>query len=587
MRHRIGKSARYLFTVLGSLLMCGEVYAAQQPNFLLVVADDMGWADLGSFGSEIHTPNLDALAAGGLTMTHFRTAPACSPSRAMLLTGVDNHLAGVGTMESIQAPNQMNSRHYAAQLHGDVVTVAEALLDSGYATMMAGKWHLAVAPEQRPDRRGFRRSFTLLQGGASHFSDRLPLHQGNTVDYLEDGSPVELAGDFYSSIAYTDKTIEYLNEVEPDQPFFAYVAYTAPHDPLQVPDAWLDRYRGVYDKGPEVVRSERIARQRQLGLLERGVEPWSPTEYPAWLVIGRPPWGDRSVEERYRDARSMEIYAAMVELLDQQIGRLVRYLDASGRLDNTYIIFLSDNGANAATPLLYPHATREWLLSARNQDETQIGRRGTHSFQGREWATVSNTPFRLYKTTVAEGGVRVPFIVRGPGIASGQRSSAAAHVIDVTPTVLELAGVNSVTSERYAGKLPLQGVSLREAWQGGEVRQDRVLGMELFGARAVVRGHWKAVNIRPPLGSGTWQLYDLAQDPGETTDLGRKHPDVLRTLTSEYGQYAETNGVIHPDPAPMPSSEVLYAGPCSWFCELQFDAIDTYVMLANYLASND
>lgn len=581
---------KWMWCVLAALssgLWSCAASALDRPNFLLIVADDMGWADLGSFGSEIRTPNLDALAEQGLTMMHFRVAPTCSPTRSMLLTGVDNHLAGVGTMAYLQAPNQLDSIYYGAQLHEGVVTVAEALADSGYATVMAGKWHLAVSEENYPHRRGFQNSFTLLQGGASHFGDRLPLHEAYSVDYLENGEPVGLADDFYSSISYTDKVIQYLDELKTAQPFFAYLAYTAPHDPLQVPDEWLEKYKGVYDRGPEVVRNQRSDRQRKLGLIARDAEPWSPPVYPAWLPIGREPWVLRADEERDRDARSMEIYASMVELLDQQVGRVIAHLDDRGLLENTYVIFMSDNGANSATPLLYPNTTREWFLNSRDHDLEHMGMLGSHAYQGSEWAAVSNTPFRLYKATVAEGGIRVPFIVHGPGVVKGRRSSVAAHAIDFMPTVLELAGISALENKLYVGKAMPQGRSLLAAWLGEEMYLDRALAMELFGNRAVIHGPWKASNIKLPLGSGKWELYDLKRDPGETVNRSDEHPDLLQSLIHEYKQYAENNGVIPPNPPLRPSAAALYAGQCGWWCQVQFDVVDAFIALMAYVAEDD
>lgn len=555
----------------------------QQPNVLLIVADDMGWADLGSFGSEIHTPNLDALAAKGLTMTQFRVAPTCSPTRSMLLTGLDNHPAGVGTMQYIQAPNQLGSVNYAAQLHDGVVTVAEVLASKGYSTAMAGKWHLATTPENYPHRRGFQQSFSLLQGGASHFSDRSPLHQGYQAEYLEDGQAVQLPDDFYSSIHYTDKIIEYLDKAEASKPFFAYLAYTAPHDPLQVPDDWLERYRGVYDQGPKAVRQARHRRQLELGLVPKGAPQWTPPEFPEWLPMGRKPWLQRSEAERKRDARSMEIYAAMIELLDQQIGRLHLWLETRGLLENTVIIFMSDNGANAATPLIYPHTSREWFLTERKQGLEDMGRMGSHTFQGIEWASVSNTPHRLYKTTVAEGGVRVPFIVSGPGVVSGERSKQAAAAIDITPTLLEFAGIDSNNSAIYQAKLQPQGRSLVDVWQHQKSLPERNLGIELFGNRALVRGRWKAINLKFPVGSGKWQLFDLVADPGATKNLASVQPEILQQLIDAYENYAQENGVIPPNPPPSKSSAVLYTGACNWWCEFKFDTLDAVIAAYTYI----
>ncbi|MEM1397300.1 MAG: sulfatase-like hydrolase/transferase, partial [Pseudomonadota bacterium] len=292
-----------------------------QPNFLIVVADDLGWSDIGAFGGEIKTPTLDALAARGMMMTSFYVAPTCSPTRSMLMTGTDNHAAGVGAMSGIQAPNQ-TTRNYAAQLHGDVVTIAEALKPHGYQTLMSGKWHLAVDETQYPNRRGFDRSFALLPGGGSHFADRKSISPTEIPEYIEDGEPVEkLPGDFYSSISYTDKMLDYLKSRDTDKPFMAYLAYTAPHDPLQVPDEWLDRYDGAYDSGPYVTRQARVKRLQKKGLVKDNIELWQAPNFPDWLPMHAAPWKTRSEDQREIDTRPMEIYASMVELMDQQLGR--------------------------------------------------------------------------------------------------------------------------------------------------------------------------------------------------------------------------------------------------------------------------
>ncbi len=566
----------------------------QRPNVLLIVVDDMGWSDLGSFGSEIRTPNLDAMASEGVTMTNFHTAPTCSPTRSMLLTGVDNHLAGVGTMENLQAPNQKESENYAAELNDKVVTVAEVLADNGYTTMMSGKWHLAESEANYPHRRGFDKSFALLQGGASHFADRLPLYKGNHVDYLENGTPATLPDDFYSSISYTDKLIQFLEESDSEQPFFAYLALTAPHDPLQVPDDWLDKYEGVYSQGPDEIRLARIQRQKALGLFPETLQAWTPSTFPEWLPIGQKAWANRSEPERKRVAKSMEIYASMVEIVDQQVGRVSQWLAEHDELDNTLIIFMSDNGANSSTPLLYQNTSgvshqvfRQWFLSERDQSLEHLGKAGSHAYQGMEWAVVSNTPYAFYKATVGEGGIRVPLIVKGPGVEAGQRSTVNTHVKDIAPTIFDLAGIEVTDSRIYEGKYTPQGQSLLSLWQGSSANtslETRVIGTELFGSKAVIKGAWKARNITPPMGSGEWELFNLQQDPGELNNLAANHPQVLLGLIEEYTAYSTANGIIPPQPPIRPSVQALYAGPCNWWCEFQLDVLDSAIAVQAYFS---
>lgn len=548
----------------------------RKPNFLIVVADDMGWSDIGVFGGEIRTPSLDRLASKGLSMTQFYVAPTCSPSRAMLLTGLDHHMAGYGTMSGLQAPNQLNSRNYAAQLHGDVVTIAEVLRHKGYETFASGKWHLNSEGGQGAHSRGFDRSFVLLQAGASHFADSLPLHPKGGVDYLEDGKPVELPADFYSSISYTDKMLEYLETRNSDTPFFAYLAYTAPHDPLQVPDEWLDRYRGAYAEGPAAIRRIRAQRLQRSGLLAEDAELWQPPNFPSWVPMHREAWFEREPGQRELDARPMEIYASMVELMDQQIGRVLDYLQRQGEIDNTYIIFMSDNGPSATTPLIYSNASREWLHVERDNRPENMGRPGSHLFYGMEWAAVSASPWKMFKGSIAEGGVRSPLIASGPTIAPDQIVREIGHIRDITPTLYQLAGVVPEHEDIYKGKIMPQGKSLVSLWQQNDrqVEEDRSFGLELFGNRAFRKGRWKIHNILPPIGSGEWELYDMRVDPGETKNIAADYPEQLRKLIDEYEHYAELNGVIQPNISRSIKPSKLYAGECDWWCEIRLDVID-------------
>lgn len=546
------------------------------PNFLFVIADDLGWSDAGAFGGEIRTPTIDSLAERGLRLGQFYVGPTCSPTRAMFMTGLDNHPAGVGTMEAIQTANQRGSVNYGAQLHDGVVTVAEVLKTAGYQTYFSGKWHIALEPAQYPTQRGFDRSFALLQGGASHFADGLGLHQGNPVHYIEDGQPAVLPHQFYSSDLYADKVIEYISG-DDESPFFAVLGFTAPHDPLQVPDAWLDRYAGSYAAGPDATRAARLQRIRQLGLFPEGAPIWQMPQFPAWLPGSKPAWHERSVAQQQQDARPMEIYAAMVELMDEAFGRVLAALAESGRLDNTYVVFFSDNGASGGTPIMYPHTTREWYLQERQHTPEQLGRSGSHVYIGREWATVSGTPWKLYKTTVGEGGIRSPFVVAGPGVARGMALEEITHVTDLVPTVFELVGVEPAAHPLYRDKPLPQGLSQARLWQTGSdehFSQRDPLGTELFGNRAIRHGRWKATFVGGPLGTNTWELYDMQTDPGETTNVAETYPEVAERLRQAYAAYVAENGVIHPDPPLSPSLQRFYTGPCDWSCELRFKLVD-------------
>ncbi|MEO1080248.1 MAG: arylsulfatase [Pseudomonadota bacterium] len=547
-----------------------------RPNVLIIVADDLGWSDIGAFGGEIRTPTLDSLAQDGVMMTQFYVAPTCAPTRSMLMTGVDNHLAGVGVMGGIRAPNQ-TGRNFEGKLHEDVVTLAEVAKQAGYRTLMSGKWHLdAEDPAQYPDARGFDESFSLLTGGASHFADMLPISPEEPVRYVENGERVTtLPPDFYSSIGFTDRMLAYLKDTPVGTPVFAYLSYTAPHDPLQVPDTWLDRYAGAYEQGPGATREARMARQVEKGLIPAGMETWTYPRFPAWFPNHLQPWSEREAERRAEDVRPMEIYASMVELMDQQIGRVLQALDDRGELENTLIIFFSDNGASAAAPFVYGGVTREWFAQTWDNTLEQRGRAGNFSVQGAEWAHVSVTPWKLYKNSVAEGGIRSPFIAAGPAVQPGSRIDGIAHVTDIPATIFELMGVDPNQHALFEGKeLPI-GLSLSAAWAGAANTPRESFGIELFGNRAFRRGDWKASLIVPPISNGQWALYNLRSDPGETSDLSEQEPEVLAELMASYADFKAVNGVVHPNPPSLKATLMdLYPRDCDWVCEAKFWVID-------------
>lgn len=558
--------------------VCAQTSEAegQPPNFLVIVADDMGWSDIGVLGGEIRTPSIDSLAEAGTLLTSYYVAPTCAPTRAMLMTGVDNHLAGLGVQSGLRASNQVGV-NYQGQLHDGVVTLAEALAERGYQTFMAGKWHLANERAQWPHRRGFQRSFALLTGGASHFADQQEISPVEIPEYVQDGRPVdELPSDFYSSTAYADALLGHLQERDAGAPFFAYLAFTAPHNPLQVPDDWLDRYRGAYAAGPVATRQARAERQAALGLIPEGAPLWEYPRFPGWFPNHAAPWAERSEERRLQDARWMEIYAAMVELMDAQIGRVVDHLAAQGELDNTYVLFFSDNGASSPGPLVYPGVTTEWFAANWSNAHATQGQPGNFTVLGREWASAAVTPWKLYKNSVSEGGIRSPLIVRGPAVLSGARSPAIAHVTDIAPTLYELAGLQPETSPLFQGKTLPQGLSLMPVLSGAAPAVRQSFGVHLFGNRGYRRGQWKLSNTQPPLGNGQWELFDLGADPGEVRDLAEERPQLLAELLAEYDGYLERNQVILPAESPLKEVGLrqLYPGPCDWWCELRFSFID-------------
>lgn len=528
---------------ISSFLLLGIVVPAVQaapvprtPDIVLIVADDLGYSDLGAYGGEIATPNLDRLAARGLRYADFHSGPTCSPTRAMLMTGIDHHRAGLGSMaEALRFNPQMQGKPgYEGHLNDRVVTIAQRLQEAGYATRMSGKWHLGDEPENLPSARGFGHSYALLPGGAQHFDAKKAIHFDRDDTLREDGRVVNWPVGVYSSDGYTDRMIEYVRSAPADQPLFAYMAYTAPHWPLQAPAADIEAQKGRYDGGWDALRAQRLARQRELGLTS---DPALAAPRPASV----PAWSSLDEDTRTREARLMEIYAAMVANLDRNVGRLFDALEARGRLDDTVIVFISDNGAEAMQPeqARLPGLS-EWIAKNFDNRTENLGSASSYVGYGPAWAHVSEAPFRSFKGGPYEGATRVPAILVAPGVKSRLVHSYAS-VLDLAPTLLAYAGV---TVEQGA----LDGRRLVDA-KGKPLPADpsRVANTELFGHRSVRQGDLKAVS--PWLGAAghaPWQLYDLASDPGEQHDLAAKRPRDVGALSALHAQWEREQGVIQP-----------------------------------------
>ena len=564
----VGRAAWRHVIILSGMVALAAAHSAEpgsrttpsRPSFLLIVADDLGYSDLGVMGSEIRTPNLDRLATNGLLLTNFHVAPTCSPTRAMLLTGVDTHPAGLGTMHRQWSPEQQGQPGYEGVLSDRVVTVATLLRDAGYHTYLSGKWHLGREPGQYPTDRGFERSFGPISGGATHFSDQLPLffpgRETARALFIEDGEPVEeLPGAWFSTNGFTDRLIEQIDSGRADgRPFLALATYTAPHWPLQAPDDFIDRYRGVYDAGWDVLRAKRMAALKARGLVSAytaapGRVPWAPS------------WADLDQDSRAKHARVMEVYAAMVENLDHNVGRLLDYLATTGQLENTLVLFFSDNGAegNPVNRIIDDHG---WVERTFDNRLENIGRVGSYVSTAPGWAQASTSPFRLFKGFTTQGGIQVPAIAHGPGVAGGRRSNAFVTVKDVAPTLLELAGV-ALPDDRYRGRTVarIEGRSMTGLLSARQARvhgDSDVMGWELFGRRALRRGDWKITWLYEPYGAGRWELFNLASDPAEARDLAGERPDILGAMLAAWHAYSERNGVI------LPARDAGYALEDDW-----------------------
>ncbi len=539
-----------------ALALSAACVADMRPNIVLIVADDIGFSDFGAFGGEIDTPNIDALAAAGVRYSNFHTAASCAPTRAMLLTGVDSHLAGIGSMRELMPLSHRGKPGYGGVLDERVTTLSEMLQNAGYRTLVAGKWHLGHSKRNLPPARGFDHSLIQADSGSDHFEMRPYLPMQAEVFWYEDGERMTaLPEDFYSSRHIVDKTISYLAQAagEPRAPFFAYVAFQANHTPIQAPARFIDAYRGRYLEGWARVQQDRQARLRKLGLFADDAQfAAGPTQAA---------WDELTPDAQYFEARRMQAYAGMATAMDHEIGRLRRYLEGTGELANTVFMLLSDNGAAANEPYRSDYA-RRWLEMHYHREVETLGEKGSWVAAGSRWGRVANTPFNDFKFFAGEGGVRVPLLVAGPGVASqGAIYREFTHITDIAPTILELAGVEP--SPPSAPQFAISGVSLAGSLRG-DTRPLRSpgdsVGYEFSGNSALFRSDYKLKRNMPPLGNNRWQLFNIRRDPGETTDLREREPERFQSMLADYEAYVQRAGVLPmPEDYEMPRQVALNA----------------------------
>ncbi len=505
---------------------------------LIIAIDDMGYSDLSAFGGEINTPNIDKLAKQGTRYTRFHASSLSAATRSMLMTGVDNHLNGIGAMPPTATTSQYLQPGYEGALNSRVATVAEMLKEqSGYHTFMVGKWHLGAKDDTCPSARGFDKCFTLLAGGASHFANGYALfdYEVPVTFYHNDGKRVDkLPDDFYSTRSYTEYALDYIENAPEDQPIFGYISMTAPHDPLHIIEEWSDKYKAVYDKGYDEIRKARHQRQIELGLI--------PASTPFYPIEAR--WEDLSAAQQREQARTMEIYAAMIDYLDYSIGQIIDGLKRSGRYDDTLIFVISDNGANSKRSDEYPGNGGDYMSKNYNNSLDNYGNADSFIAQGKAWACVSNNPFSGYKETMNEGGNWTPLIIAGGAFNRSMiDSESLIHVADIVPTILAQAGAEY----SFAGRdlAPLYGRVIDP--QGVDVRgENDVVCFEIDGCKSVIRGFWKAmVNSSHNGGDGvTWSLYNLKDDIAEMNDLSAKYPDMKKELVDLWNKYAGEVGYV-------------------------------------------
>lgn len=506
------------------------------PNILLLVADDLGYSDLGSYGGEIDTPNLDQLADEGLRFSRFYTAPICAPSRAMLLSGNDNHVAGMGSQF-----RNTDYWGYEGHLTDRIATIPQLLKQAGYHTYMTGKWHLGDEEGQLPSSKGFDRSFVLHQGAANHYNNTGLSQSYSTADYSVDGQPVSWPDGEYSTQVYTDSLMKYINEnKDSDSPFFAYAAYTSPHWPLQVEESFWRKYEGNFDEGYEKLREQRLASLKEADMVTED------HDLPPLHAEVRP-WEKLNPQEKEREARKMELYAGMVDNLDHHIGRLIQMLKDIGEYENTIIVFMSDNGA--AGEDFYNRPKADFLQSKYDNSLENMGSPSSFVSYGPPWAEAGSAPFRYFKGYTYEGGIVASMIIRAPKMKRrGEIHNGFATLTDLAPTFYEITGISYPDSLDGSPIQPLPGTSLIPVLRGDTakvVSRDTPWVMERSGRVLVRKGEWKLV--KPPVrewGDRTnFELYNLAEDPSENHDVKDQHPEKFQELFKEWEEYKHKNKV--------------------------------------------
>jgi len=532
---------KLVFLLLALLVFSENAHAkdlsqeTSSPNVVMILVDDSALMDFGVYGGEAQTPNIDALASRGAMFTQYRTSPLCSPTRAMLLTGLDNHKTGIATIPEILPAEQEGKTGYSMALEPSVLTIADRLRDKGYRTLMSGKWHMGEEANEMPQNHGFDRSFALAASGADNWEDKSYIPYYADAPWFEDGVEASLPEDFYSSNFIVDKMVSYLEETDSSKPFLAYLPFQAIHIPVQAPPEFTAKYKGRFDEGWHVLRAERHKRAQELGFIRRGA-PLAPMPDDARE------WDDLNVETRALYAARMEVNAGMLDAMDHHIGRFVSYLKDKDQYKNTIFVITSDNGPE---PNRGDHDLRLglWMkLNGYNIDLGKIGEKGSWGFIGTEWALAAASPSSLYKFYATEGGIRAPLIMAGPGIEPS-RIHSPAMVTDVAPTLMDMLGI----SPAVQGYIPMTGRSLLPILKGKAQSvyvDDDIRAIEVSGNSALYKGDYKILRSILPVGDGKWRLFNLAEDPGETKDLSTEQPQILQNMLAHYEDYAAEMGVL-------------------------------------------
>lgn len=531
--------------LIGTSIACTETKEESQetlrPNILLLVADDLGYADLGCYGGDIETPNIDNLAAHGVRFSRFHTSPLCAPTRAMLLSGNDNHIAGMG----IQS-NQNNGFGYEGKLTNRIATIPQILRKSGYHTYMTGKWHLGRDSLSIPFNKGFERSFTNIKGAGNHYDDQGLFKEDPITPYFEDEKPATWNNGEYSTDFYTDKLIEYIDlNKEDKKPFFGFAAYTSPHWPLQVDEKYWKKYEGRYDDGYEKLKERRLESLKNAGMIPK--DAVLPPNHENVI-----PWDSLSLDEKKKESKKMELYAGMVDNLDYNIGRIIQYLKDIGQFENTLIVFMSDNGA-AAEDFYYHESLGPFIREHFNDDYETMGNPNSFISYGPQWAEAGSSPFRHYKGLTTEGGIIAPMIIAGPNIErNNEIHDDFVTLMDIAPTFYEVA--QETYPEKFEGNeiYPLKGNSLIP-FISGETNQihssEYVFGLEHNNLAMIRKGDWKITNIKRPFLEENFKLYNISQDLAELHDLKESEPEKYKELLEEWRKFSNEVKVQIPPPS--------------------------------------
>lgn len=512
-----------------------------RPNILLIVADDLGYSDIGAYGGEIDTPNIDMLAATGLSFSNYHTAPVCAVTRAMLLSGNDNHIAGMGSQDL-----EAKAFGYEGYLTNRIVPVPVLLQKTGYHTSIAGKWHLGVAPEHLPSNKGFEQSFVIPEGVANHYSDKGWLARDPVTTYLENNLPVNWNEGDYSTDVYTSKIIEFIdNNKDSGKPFFAFAAYTSPHWPLQVDEAYWKKYEGKYSEGYDVLKQKRFDNLKKLGFLpELAQLPRVHESVTSWVSL--------SENEQLIEARKMELYAGMVDNLDVNIGRIVSYLKQTGQFENTLIVFMSDNGA-AANDFYYHPYFAKFLTENYTDAYAEMGKKDSFISYGPQWAEASSAPFRYFKGYTTQGGINSPMIISGAHVEhKGTISKTFTSLLDIAPTFYEYAQIDYPSTFAGASVYPLKGASMGPllANKTKQVHDENyVFAIEHRQNIMLRKGDWKLVNEIKPFDPNNFALYKISDDVREHNDVKKDYPEVYQDLLAHWKTYQQESQIQFPTPS--------------------------------------